>query len=87
MKNTRIELTIVARVYSGEDIDAQSGHRAPGRASDASEEMQVARVVPTGFGSALTAADVANDHAPSIAAAIMPMLTERLRHQLRAKGL
>lgn len=83
MKNLRVEIKIIAIVHVGEDVNHEGP--APDRDPDAVTSVVLARVAHVG--PMVSARDGAAGHLAGIMANSAPVLGERLRHQLREKGL
>lgn len=82
MNSVRTEVKIIVRVFSGEDI-TEAG--SPQRPPDAETSVDLVRVADIGH--FVAPRDSVASHLAAIGANSMPVLAERLRHQLREKGL
>lgn len=84
MKHLRIELKLTALVYAGEDVAGTEGP-APDRDPDAVVATVLTRIADLGAGA--VARDAAGAHLANLMTNAAPILGERVRHELREKGL
>lgn len=80
-KNLRIELRFSALVHVGDDVTESN---APHREPDATEYIKLVRVAH--LGEQARACDVAGEILASMTKGAVPILAERLRHELQRKG-
>lgn len=81
-KNIRIELRFSALVHVGDDVTESN---APHREPDATECVKLVRVAHVG--ERASAPDIAAQLLASMTTDTAPILAERLRHELRKKGV
>ena len=84
MKNLRIEVQVLVKVYAGDDVPAD-GELSLNRFTDALERVSMARVVSVR--ELREAHDIAPEHLATILGNAAPVMGERLAHSLRVKGL
>lgn len=81
-KSARVELRVTAFVYVGDDV---TGSQVMERDPDATDVFRLTRELHIGM--MIPARDAAPAHIPLMLANTATVLTERIRHQLRQKGL
>lgn len=82
MKNIRVEVRLVTTVFVGEDVNEEA---APEREADATQSVRLVRVAH--LGALVPAREAAAGAFANILANAIPIQAERLRHELREKGL